>query len=109
MAVGWILQVLLDIGKPMKLEPISPLAVWIQKIFQGTVLTSGSGTSAGSITDADHAGSAGQAGTGGTANNIGGNGNPGRIVIIPGCSGGCGGGPTLVSRGPDSFSDNSIL
>ncbi|KPK38533.1 MAG: hypothetical protein AMJ69_08220, partial [Gammaproteobacteria bacterium SG8_47] len=61
-----------------------------------TTQTAGSGTSAGNNGDSDYAGAAGQ---GGAAN--GGNGNPGRIVLIP--SGACGGTATLSSAANQTF------
>lgn len=61
-----------------------------------TTLTAGSGQTAGNNTDPDYAGNAGQGGA------VGGNGNPGRIVIIPCPS--CGGGAELhiLSRDTDT-------
>ena len=52
----------------------------------------GAGTTPGNNGDGDR-GTAGQGGVGATTNDtVGGNGNPGRIVIVPGCNGGCSGG-----------------
>ena len=55
----------------------------------GDTLTAGAGTVPGNNGDADR-GTAGVGGAGALAtDNSGGNGNPGRIVITPGCNGGC--------------------
>ena len=55
----------------------------------GDTLTAGAGTVPGNSGDADR-GTAGDGGAGALAtDNSGGNGNPGRIVIVPGCNGGC--------------------
>ena len=63
----------------------------------GDTLTAGSGTTAGNTGDADYAGNAGQGGAKGlaTAGNAG-NGNPGRIVLIPSGPGGGGGGGVVI-------------
>ena len=65
----------------------------------GDTLTAGAGTVPGNSGDGDR-GTAGDGGAGGLATDGGGgNGNPGRIVITPGCAGGCsvgGGGATFA-------------
>ena len=55
----------------------------------GDTLTAGSGVNTGNNGDGDYAGNAGQGGAAGAATDgVGGNGNPGRIVLIPSGAGG---------------------
>ena len=76
----------------------------------GDTLTAGSGTTAGNTGDTDYAGNAGQGGAKGlaTAGNAG-NGNPGRIVLIPSGPGGGGGGGVVIADSTANAHDGTTF